>query len=146
MRFFTWDDPALDPVEAGVDPSGGLEAVLAGDPIHTRRESRLHYQWFTPRLDFLPASRWVLEATAKVTLPPGEYSLRTISDGSVRVWVDGELAVDHWQPHGASVDYGPISPGAHTIRVRYVQIEGWTEIRTEIVRGSNRSTGSAGPH
>ena len=68
------------------------------------------------------------------------------SDGSVRVWVDSELALDHWQPHGATVDYASIGPGTHTIRVRYLQVEGWTEIRTEIVRGSSRSPGSAGPH
>ena len=72
--------------------------------------------------------------------------MRTISDGGVRVWVDGALVVDNWEPHGTVVDYAPISAGQHELRVRYYQLEGWSEIRTEVVRGSGRSPGSAGPH
>jgi len=142
VRFFTWEDRAQDP---DGDP-GALEGVFETPPIMTRPESRLDYQWYTPGLDGLPRERWAAEATSTVTLGSGEYSLRTISDGGVRAWVDGDLVIDHWGSHGAEVDYAPISPGTHELRVRYYQLEGWTEIRADIVRGSSRSRGSAGPH
>jgi len=80
-----------------------------------------------------------------VTLPEGEYSLRTISDDGIRVWVDGELVLDHWEPHGSVVDYAEIGPGTHDLRVQYRQVGGWFEARVEIVRGTERSYGSAGP-
>ena len=142
IRFVVWDDPARDPDR---DP-GAFEHVFDSESILTRRETRLDYQWSIPRLDGIPLERWGIEGTSRVTLELGEYSLRTISDGGVRVWVDGALVIDNWKPHGTVVDYAPISAGRHELRVRYYQLEGWSEIRTEIVRGSRRSRGSAGPH
>ncbi len=142
ISFVAWDDPARDPDR---DPRAFAQ-LFESEAIMTRRETRLDYQWFTPRLEGIPGERWGLEATSNVTLEPGEYSLRTISDGGVRVWVDGALVVDNWEPHGTVVDYAPISAGQHELRVRYYQLEGWSEIRTEVVRGSGRSPGSAGPH
>lgn len=142
VRFFTWEDPAQDPDR---DATAFLD-VFSTATVMRRTDARLDYQWFTPRIEGLPRERWAAEATTSVTLDDGEYSLRTISDGGVRVWVDGALVIDNWAPHGAEVDYAPIAPGRHELRVQYFQLTGWTELRTEIVRGSERSPGSAGPH
>ena len=79
-------------------------------------------------------------------LEPGVYSLRTISDDGIRVWVDGELVIDRFDPHGSEVDYAPLAPGHHEIVVRYFQIGGWSEARVDVIRGESRSPGSAGPH
>jgi len=142
VRFFAWEDEEIDPDVDG----DAFERVFSGDPFMTRTESRLDYQWFTPRIDGVPRERWALEARGSVALEPGAYSLRAVTDGGIRVWVDDRLVIDHWGPHGAEVDYAAIGPGRHELRVRYYQLEGWTEIRAEVVRGSNRSPGSAGPH
>jgi hypothetical protein len=142
VRVFTWPDSTGDPTR---DP-GRFEEMMKGLPAFTRQEPRLHYVWYRPLIEELPEERWALEATTSVHLPPGEYSLRTISDDGVRVWVDDELAVDHWDAHGSAVDYAPLTGGRHDLRVRYYQLEGWVEVRVETVRGSGRSTGSPGPH
>ncbi len=116
-------------------------------PALTRNEHRLDYQWFRPGIAALPPARWALEAVATLDLPAGEvYSLRTISDDAVRVWVDGTLVIDHWEPHGSLVDYAAIAPGRHDVRIRYYQLDGWTEIRVDVVKGRARSPGSPGPH
>jgi hypothetical protein len=94
----------------------------------------------------LPQSKWALEARSTVTLAPGTYTLRTISDDAVRVWVDGKLVIDDWKPHESAVDVAPISAGKHELRVQYFQVDGWTELRLDIVRGSERAAGSPGPH
>ena len=72
--------------------------------------------------------------------------MRSISDDAVRVWIDGTLAIDNWKPHESEVDYAPIAPGRHELRVEYFQVGGWTELRVDIVRGTERSVGSPGPH
>ena len=74
------------------------------------------------------------------------YSLRTLSDDAVRVWVDGDLVIDRWAPHEPQVDYASLSAGRHEVRVRYYQLAGWSELRGDVIRGSSRSIGSAGPH
>ena len=71
---------------------------------------------------------------------------RSISDDAIRVFVDGALVIDDWTPHESAVDNASITPGPHAIRVEYAQVDGWTELRVEIVRGRLRSTGTPGPH
>src|SRR5882762_837327 len=109
---------------------------------------KLDLMWYRPpaAYAFLPQSNWSLSATGTIDLPPGSYSLRTISDDAVRVWVDGVLAIDDWTPHESQVDYAPLSAGKHELRVEYRQVDGWVELRVDIVRGSARSPGSPGPH
>jgi hypothetical protein len=113
-----------------------------------RALSRLDLMWYRPppAFAFLPQKNWSLNATGTVVLEPGSYSLRTISDDAVRVWVDGALAIDDWTPHESRVDYAPLGGGKHDLRVEYRQVDGWAELRVEIIRGSARSTGSPGPH
>lgn len=118
----------------------GAESLLE------RYEPRLDLMWYRPAIRELPPENWALEARTEVALPSGVYTLRTISDDAVRVWLDGRLLIDHWDPHESAVDHAPIPPGKHSIRVQYRQVDGWSELRVEIVRGRVTSTGSPGPH
>jgi alpha-L-fucosidase len=104
--------------------------------------------WYRPPPAFrwLPQSHWSLKAEGTVTLPAGSYSLRTISDDAIRVWVDGALLIDNWTPHESQVDYAPLPVGKHDLRVEYRQVDGWVELRVDVIRGLSRSTGSPGPH
>lgn len=137
VYFVAWTD--------STDPRG--RGTLAGaTPLFTQHAPRLDYQWYRPNLPGLPRERWALEATGTVTLPSGTYTLRTISDDAVRVWVDGALVIDNWTPHESHVDVAPLSGGRRELRVEYYQVDGWTELRLDIVRGSARAPGSPGPH
>ncbi|GMV05085.1 MAG: hypothetical protein AMXMBFR53_13650 [Gemmatimonadota bacterium] len=142
VRIVTWTDAARDP---SADPSA-FQDLLDGEPALTRTQDHLDYMWYRPTLPGIPQERWGLEATTTVELPEGEYSLRALSDDGVRVWVDGALVIDRFDPHGSEVDYAPLAPGRHDVRVRYFQLGGWSELRVEAVKGSARSPGSAGPH
>jgi parallel beta-helix repeat protein len=126
-----------------------LDSAGVASPAATPRGTpRLDLMWYRPprTFSFLPRSHWSLEATGTVTLPPGKYSIRTISDDAVRVWIDGTLAIDAWTPHESQVDYAPLAAGRHELRVEYRQVDGWVELRLDIMRGSERSVGSPGPH
>jgi parallel beta-helix repeat protein len=128
------------------EPAISWSVKFSVDTVRTL--ARLDLMWYRPpaALAFLPQKEWSLEATGTVTLEPGTYSLRTISDDAVRVWVDGALAIDDWTPHESQVDYAALGGGKHDLRVAYRQVDGWVELRVEIVRGSARSAGSPGPH
>ena len=140
-RFFVWTD--------GTDPRskpGAFQGLLAGTPVLTRHERRLDYEWYAPAFKALPLERWALDAKGTLDLAPGTYSIRTISDDAVRVWVDGRLVIDDWTTHESVVDHAVINGGHHRLQVQYYQVDGWTELRLDIVRGIETSTGSPGPH
>jgi parallel beta-helix repeat protein len=141
LRFYAWTDSS-DPRSR----PAAFDSLLAGTPLLAAAAPRLDLEWYRPRVAGVPAERWALEAETEVTLPPGRYTVRTISDDAVRVWVDGAPAIDDWAPHESVVDHAPLAGGKHRLRVEYYQVDGWVELRLDIVRGSETSRGTAGPH
>ena len=142
-RVFAWNE-ATDPRQHADDFAALLQG---GAPLVERRVPRLDFVWYRPPVNGIPQQRWALEATGGVDLPAGRYTIQTISDDAIRVWVDGALLVDHWQPHESAVDVAPLGSGKHELRVQYMQVDGWAELRVEILRGPPPSSrGSPGPH
>jgi hypothetical protein len=137
VRFFAWNDSS-DPRSK----EDAFRALLNSTPILSRRMVSLDFEWYRPALPELPQERFAFEATGSVTLAEGTYSLRTISDDGVRVWLDGRLVIDNWSQHGSVLDYNTIRGGKHELRVQYFQVDGWVEFRFDILRGLQRSPGS----
>lgn len=142
VRWVAWDslaDPRRD--------SAAFERALGGAPLLEQRVPRLDWQGYGAPARGLPRERLALVATGTVELPAGAYALRAISDDAVRVWVDGRLAIDAWAPHESRVDHAPLGGGRHALRVAYVDVDGWYELRLDVLRGPPpRSPGSPGPH
>jgi parallel beta-helix repeat protein len=142
VRAVVWSD-STDP---RTRPEAFAAHLMAGPAVLDTTLPRLDLMWYRPGLG-LPQAQWALTASTPIELPPGgPYTLRTISDDAVRVWVDGRLAIDRWTPGESRVDHAEIAPGRHDLRVEYFQVDGWVELRVEVVRGAPRSPGSPGPH
>lgn len=122
-----WDD-AADPRSR----PDGFRALVEGAPLLEQRLDRLGWLWYRPRIEGIPAERWALRAEGSVELPSGEYRIEAISDDGIRVWVDGELAIDAWDPHESRVDTAPISGGRHDLAVEYYQVDGWVELSVDV--------------
>ena len=128
VRFHVWSD-STHPVH---EPEA-FARLLDSAPHLTREIPRLDFQWYRPTMPGLPRERFALQATTAIELPPGTYTLRTISDDAVRVWVDDSLVIDHWDPHGSALAFASLGGGRHMLRVQYHQDQGWTELRLEIL-------------
>lgn len=137
-RFLKWTDSTSD-------PRSHSEKIASLDSVMTVRVPRLDYMGYRA-LPNMPRENFVVDASGSVDLAPGEYTLRTISDDGVRVWVDGTLVIDNWKAHESTVDFAALTGGHHDVRVLYYQADGWYELRVEIVRGAERSAGSPGAH
>ena len=140
LRAWAWPD-SLDP-----RTDGNWQRLTNAPRLLERTVPRLDYMWYRPTIRELPQARYAFEATGSVQLAPGQYTLRTISDDGIRVWVDGKLVIDNWDLHGSEIDYAPLTAGRHDLKVQYFQIDGWAELRLDILRGVQRSPGSPGPH
>jgi len=132
VKVFAWND-STHPLKT----PAAFDALLAGQRDSAALSfmaSRIDYMWYRPRIKGWPAEKYGVVATAEVTLPKGTFSLRTISDDGIRVWVDEALVIDHWSVHESEVREVTLTPGRHRIRVNYFQDGGWAELRTEIIK------------
>lgn len=127
-KFYKWTDSTGDPRKN----ENAFTTLMASPPILTAQLPRLDYEGYRA-IPGLPRENLALEATGVVNLAPGEYTLRTISDDGVRVWVDGVLVIDNWKPHESALDFATLSGGHHDLRVQYYQGDGWYELRFDII-------------
>jgi len=90
-----------------------------------------------PRIDVFRyrPGHWSLQASGTVSLAPGPYTLRVISNNALRLYVDDKLVIDASTLHESKVDYVAMPEGQHNLRVEYNQTDGWIELRVEIIRG-----------
>jgi hypothetical protein len=128
VRVHAWDE-ATDP---RAEPAAFRDLLTSGEPLLEHETDRIEWLWYRPRIEGIPLERWALRAEGAVELPAGRYRLQTISDDAVRVWVDGRLAIDAWEPHESRVDEVRISGGRHELVVEYFQVDGWVELSLDI--------------
>ncbi|TWT78376.1 Extracellular exo-alpha-(1-_5)-L-arabinofuranosidase precursor [Posidoniimonas polymericola] len=63
-----------------------------------------------------------------------DYTFYATSDQGVRLWVDGRLLIDHWDPHNTTVDSATVSLVSgrrYDIRVDYYEQYGSAEVQLE---------------
>jgi len=136
-RFFApidWTLRFFD-ISASLAPAApDMAAVSKRKPISATRADRIDYLSGRAIADDLPNDHIALVAEGVVELPRGNFTLRTISDDGVRVWVDGKLLIDRWDVHESIVDETPIGGGRHRLRVEYFERTGWAELRVEVVK------------
>ena len=110
-RFYKWTDSTSDPRK---NPDA-MNSLARTPPILTAQLPRLDYEGYRA-IPELPRENFALEATGSVDLAPGEYTLRTISDDGVRVWVDSVLVIDNWAPHESALDFATLPPSGRPSR------------------------------
>jgi hypothetical protein len=129
IRYYTFDE-ASSPDK---NPEG-FARVLAGAPVKSDRRDKLDYMSGGAIADGLPRDRVALVAEADIDLPPGNYTVRTISDDGVRVRMDGETIIERWTVHESVIDTAPITGGKRRFKVEYYEAGGFAELRFEILR------------
>ncbi|MEV6522882.1 alpha-L-fucosidase [Longispora sp. NPDC051575] len=105
---------AAGPVGAGTGLTARFWAntTFSGTPAVTRVDRGVNYNW---REDGSPApgiptdnfsGRWTGFVEPRFT---EKYTFATLSDDTVKLWVDGRPLVDNTTPHGATVDKGSVT-------------------------------------
>jgi alpha-L-fucosidase len=103
--------PAGSARGTGLSAAFWSNATFTGDPTVTRPDPGVNYNWkFTGSPDpAIPAEPFAGRWTGTVEAPFTErYTFSTVSDDTVRLWVNGQLIIDNTTPHGPAVDRGTI--------------------------------------
>jgi nitrous oxidase accessory protein NosD len=133
VRFFEYTD-ATDPIKE----EAAFRKLLGGAPLKVLATQRLDFISGRALEEDVPRDRFALVAEGVVSLPPGDYALRVISDDGARVWMDGKIILDAWSPHESEVDEVTISGGRRAFRVEYYEVTGFAELRVDIQKRLNR--------
>jgi len=128
LRFVPWDStrvPRTDPA--------AITRALEAPPVATLDTGRLDLTWYAPPSKAIPQADVLTGGTATLHLAPGRYTLRTIADDAVRVYVNDVLVLDDWIPgesHARTAVFE--ASGDDRIRVEHLQLGGWYELRLDI--------------
>ena len=106
---------------------------LAGTPFRIWSDSSLDENYEGRGTHGLPRDHFSLRWERIVTFDGGLYRFFIEKDDGARVWVDGQLIIDHWKDcceegHHFEADL-PLIAGDHTIRVEYYEKEGHARVK-----------------
>ena len=104
--------------------------TFSGTPALTRTDPGLNFAWRTkgspdpaiPADNF--SARWTGFVQAQFT---GPHTFVVVSDETVKVWINGQVVIDHSTPHGAAVDSATVNLTAgkkYAIRIDYTEHTG----------------------
>jgi glucose/arabinose dehydrogenase len=112
-----------------VPPEGYLaeyfdNRTLSGTPVLTREDAAVDFDWGlgSPAPE-VPADGFSVRWTKMVQLAGGYHEFRTTSDDGVRLYIDGELAINAWRDQGptAHTAIRELDEGTHTIVLEYYE-------------------------
>ncbi|WP_170110479.1 right-handed parallel beta-helix repeat-containing protein [Flavilitoribacter nigricans] len=114
--------------DAATDPTENYDAFrnlnrrqpLAGETVPT-----LGYRWWGAPNEKVPADKFATFASSRLNVQPGKYRFTFTSDDGLRVYLDGERVIDHWDIHEAAVDTFTVDlDGEHLLEVEHFEAAG----------------------
>jgi len=115
---------------------------LEGAPVLTRVDSTVDFGWgHGSPAPVLPQDSFSVRWTGTLRAPAtGRYTLRTINDDGVRLYVDGNLLIDDWTDHAAETKECVVDfelGKKYAVRLEYFDRKGAAIVRFGWSGGSN---------
>ena len=127
---------------------------LQGQPSLITNETSINFDWGegSPHA-VINRDRFSARYTRRVTFPRADYRLTVFVDDGVRVWVDGRLVIDAWQPGIRRAYTADVRlDGAHDLRIEYLEDGGaaalsfsWEALRQPVTTSTVPPTSAAQP-
>jgi beta-glucosidase len=78
---------------------------LQGEPRAVQADANLDFSWEKDPAPGVAPTDFSVRWTGRL-LPPssGDFTVSTTSDDGVRLWLDDQLKIDHWNDHGPTTD------------------------------------------
>jgi len=126
LQWFSWNEET--------DPTTNQDAfmnLLSSVPIHQGEFNKLDFTWWGAIGKNLPADSFATVATTTIETEAGFYDIGITADDYVKVYVDGKLLIDAWDPKYTALDelthhrrLLELSKGAHDIKVIHAERTG----------------------
>lgn len=128
VKWYTYTE-ANDPLKN----YDAFKALSQKTPIKAETTNTLAWRWWGAPFQGGPDDRFATFAQTTIEAPAGEYKLIVTSDDGIRVYVDGNMVIDHWDIHEPAVDEAVINlNGKHTISIEHFDAGGLATIDVRI--------------
>jgi len=108
-------------------------------PVKTEKVNKLDYAWWGGiRAGERQFPQFISVANGQVTVPEADYELSVTWDDAVRVYLDGKMILDEWQPSKYSFDESPNRKikihlsGNHSFMVEHVELNGFATLALKL--------------
>ena len=124
-----------DPISTGmiIPPTARLK------PIKEEKTNKLDYAWWGGiKNNEGTYPQFVTSATGFATFEKGEYELGVTWDDAIRVYLDGKLIIDEWNPSKYTFDESPHKTiklsldGKHNFTVEHAEKGGFATLSLKI--------------
>jgi len=135
VAWYAYDFKMHDPIKTGMifSPTARLA------PIKTEKTNKLDYAWWGGiKTSDTDHPQFVTSATGSAIFEKGEYELGVTWDDAVRVYLDGKLIIDEWNPSKYTFDESPHKTvklsldGKHNFTVEHVELGGFATLSLRI--------------
>ena len=113
-------------------------------PVKTERTNKLDYTWWGGIKADKTYEQFITLADGLANLEKGAYELSVTWDDAVRVYIDGKLVVNEWNPSLYTFDESPnkkirlnLEAGEHSFRVEHIELGGFATLVVRLSKASN---------
>lgn len=115
------------------------ERIKTQRPFKIESVNKLDYAWWSGiKTDAVQHKQFLTIAEGAAELAKGEYELSVTWDDALRVYVDGRMVVDEWNPSRYSFDESPNKKvklplgGRHVFRVEHAELGGFATLALKL--------------
>lgn len=108
-------------------------------PVRVENTDRIDFAWWGGiRAGDKQYPQFITIGNGSAKIPEGNYELSVTWDDAVRVWVDGALVLDEWEPAKYIFDESPNRKiklylnGNHTFRVEHTELGGFATLALQL--------------
>jgi parallel beta-helix repeat protein len=134
VKFYSFDS-SNNPIKLN-----SIEALQKQEPFKTEKVNTLDYAWWGGmKSNDKQHAQFLTIAEGSADLEAGSYELGITWDDAVRVYIDGELMVNEWNPSKYSFDESPnkkiqitVNSGTHKFRVEHAELGGFATLSLKL--------------
>lgn len=124
LSYFNYDANS-DPLEA----PDAFRALLKKEPVVKKSAEQLKFAWWGAPEPSLQADHFACVAETSFDIEPGNYALQLSSDDGIRVYLDGNQVLEHWDIHVPARDEVEVRLGGkHHLRIEYFEASGFATL------------------
>lgn len=140
VRWYAYDPEFHDPLKSGslFPPNARVR------PVKTEKTTKLEYAWWGGiKAEGQTYEKFITVAEGKADMEAGTYEFSITWDDAVRLYVDGKMIVDEWNPSLYKFDESPnkkvqlkLEAGVHHFQVEHVEKGGFATLNLKVLRKS----------